>query len=586
MSSIHLPNTPDGAARAATTALIEALTRPGALPGSLSGGSGGGASIDVVETHASIVFLVGDSAFKLKKAVDLGFLDFTSVERRYADCLDELRLNRRLAPEFYRGMWPVVREHRLPGHGSRALVVRRIEPLGHGCDETLDGEIVDWVIEMVRLPSDGMLDRLLARGPGGPPSEAEVRRLAEEIALFHEKAATGEGIDCFGEVALVRNRVADNLDRLERAAVVEPLLAQRSTFARLRTATLAWLEALGPTLDERRRAGRVREGHGDLHARNICRVPTADGARLVAYDCLEFSLAYRSADVAAEVAFLAMDFECRGRRDLSEAWKDAYVQASKDATLEKPFRFFRLHYAIVRSLIDVIRLRERAPDGHDPALADEALRYLALALGSCVEPALVVLCGLPATGKSTCAAALAVPLRADIIRTDLVRKELFGVEPTARGPRSMYDAAASAATYDEARRRAGDALASGRSVVLDGAHLSADERGRSIALAERFGVPWVLVETSADHAVIRARLARRSARPDNVSDATEEVVERLRRSHEIPREIDQARRIEIETGDDGSSEAASSSPGRLTAPATMVAIIDRLLAFDRRAPRS
>jgi aminoglycoside phosphotransferase family enzyme/predicted kinase len=503
-------------------ALVEAMSDPRVYPDRHDG------PVEVVQTHASVVFLVGDRAWKIKKPVDLGFLDFSTLERRKADSLEELRLNRRMAPDLYHGVWPVIAE-------GAGLAIRRERSVA------VDAKAIEWVVEMKRLPSEGMLDAVIARGE---VDRAALERFARDLATFHQGAERGPLVERHGSVEVIERRVRANLTRLAEFATtargsVAPALTKRFV-ALLEGATLAWLATLAPTLERRRTEGRVCDGHGDLHARNLCLV---DGV-IRAYDCLEFEPAYRCADVAMEVAFLAMDLDRLGHRELADSFVGAYVDASGDTGLIEPSRFFRLHYAIVRAMVEAIRLSEpETPNEERASIRDAVRSYAALAASYAVEPATILMMGLPATGKSTLAAVMASPLRATVLRSDSVRKTLFGLRPTERGGKEIYGSEASSRTYESLAAAAVDERGT---VILDAAHLRADERARSIDAARERGDRWVLVELTIEESVAAERLRRRAKDPSNISDATIDVVHRLAAIREEPTEIPDDRRLRFD----------------------------------------
>ncbi|MFO0829816.1 MAG: AAA family ATPase [Phycisphaerales bacterium] len=523
-----------------------ALCRPGALPAATRDAPTGAAPV-VVETHASIVLLTDERAWKLKKHVDLGFLDFRTIEARKRDCDEEVRLNRRFAPEIYLGVWPVVAKD------GDVRVERSERP---------EGTIVDWAVEMRRLPADGMLDRVVA---GGGPPAALIDEFAGAVARFHARAATGAGVDEYGRIERVAARMNDNLARLRQHAPLPAAFADRIA-ERLR----ARLDAIAPLLDARRLGGRVRELHGDLHCRNCC---VLDG-RIVAYDCLEFSVAYRCADVASEIAFLAMDLDARGRSDLAESFIDAYADASGDRGVRGVERFFRAHYAVIRAMVESIRLHDAALDASErDAVRATATNYALLAAGYLVQPALVVMTGLPATGKSTIARRLAAPLRATIVRTDEIRKRLAGVAPTEHGGRDLYDESHTRRTYDAVRAEVAATLAEGRTAIVDAANLLRWQRRAFLETADAARCPCVVVEATADESTVRERMRARSADRAEISDATWQVYEALRATREALDDVPRDRLVVLpsERGD---------------APDALVEVIHRLLAQPAAASLS
>lgn len=479
-----------------------------------------GGDAEPIETHASIVVLSRDRAFKFRKPVDLGFLDYRTLDARRRDCEEETRLNRRLAPEVYLGTYALLRDD------AGSLLLASKPPVG--------AVILDWIVAMRRLPAEGMLDRLLAEDR---VSGTAVETFARELAAFHE--SVGPADPHFGSVEDLARRIETNLRRLREHAVERTGILSTACADALERILPARLAAVAPTLERRRRAGRVREGHGDLHARNLCLV---DG-RIVAYDCLQFDRGLRTVDVASEVGFLAMDLAFRGHRELADAFVRAYADASGDAEVATLVPLFALHYAVIRAMVDAIRAGEPAIDDAERArLREEIRRHALLAAGYASGPALVLVAGLPLTGKSTLARAIAGPLRARILRSDEIRKELAGIAPNERGGAALYAAEASDRTYAEVGARAERELAAGRSVVVDAAAL---ERARRDALRARGAQrPAFLVHATALRATIEARAALRRDDPTEVSDAGLAVHDALARTAEPPTEWPLSHRVE------------------------------------------
>jgi len=297
----------EGSGRAAGEALpamIQGLLRPAAYTHAAD-------DIQLHETHISWVVLAGEHVYKLKKPVNLGFLDFTTRQRRAQDCTDEVRLNRRLSPDVYLGLVEIVERDGAfivsgPGSGG--------EPAVH----------------MRRLPAGGMLPALLARGQVDVPL---VQRIARLLARFHARAATGAGIDEYGSPSVVRANWAENFSQM---ATFVGRTIQTEINAAIWLAVSRLLDDQQALLASRVAHGRIRDGHGDLHAASIC----IDGGRILLFDCLQFAPRFRCSDVAAEVAFLAMDLEHHGRAHLAWAFVNAYVRASGDAELWRLLDFY------------------------------------------------------------------------------------------------------------------------------------------------------------------------------------------------------------------------------------------------------
>jgi aminoglycoside phosphotransferase family enzyme/predicted kinase len=492
-----------------------------------------------VHTHASTVFLCGDRAWKIKKPVKLGFLDFSTLERRRADCERELELNRRLAPDIYLGLGAVV---------QRGTCIQMTDSPAQGDD------VVEWAVRMLRMPAEGMLDVLV---PRGEVTLGHIRDFAQRLAKFHASAGSAGAAAEHGSVEHLADRLRSNFAHLARGATCMPGTSGRTGGSAddrgaplepefidaLKQAAERWIRRIAPTLHDRRSKGRVRDGHGDLHARNLCML----GGKITAYDCLEFDDSLRCADVAADVGFLAMDLARLGRQDLADEFVAEYSRASGDGDIAGPVRFFSFHYAIVRAMVESIRLAQPQTSAAErPGILRAICDFAMLAAGYAVEPATVIMMGLPATGKSTLGRALARRLQASVLESDRIRKELHGIAPTDRGPPEMYSANATARTY---AALAEQAISVQGSVVIDASHHTQSQRASSIAAAVRRGGPWLLVEVHADRETIAARMQQRAKDPSRISDATIDVHHALRTRWEAPREVDPAHHLAIESLD-------------------------------------
>ncbi len=489
---------------------IQGLLRPQAFPHTAD-------DLRLEETHISWVVLAGLYAYKLKKPINLGFLDFSTQDARAADCAEEVRLNRRLCPDVYLGVVHVVERHGGYAIGGRG---RRVEPAVH----------------MRRLPVEGMLPSLLARGV---VDARLMRGLARHLARFHTRAATGPGVDEYGGLSTVRANWEENFVQ------TEPFVG-RSLPTAVKQKTAAYVERFlrgqAALLRQRIAQGRIRDGHGDLHAASIC----VEGRRLQLFDCVEFAPRFRCADVAAEVGFLAMDLAHRGRADLADAFVDAYVQASGDGQLTRLLDFYCCYRAFVRGKVLSLRLvQSDLPEGEATHIESEARAYFDLAwayAGGLGGPTLIVTLGLPASGKSTLAEGLAGRLGLVHVSSDLVRKELAGVHPTEhlaeRFGEGAYSPSMTRRTYAALRRRAARWLRRGRSVVLDATFGQPQERAAVRRLAARANARLVVLHCRADEATLRDRLAARSDRAKTgASDARLELWPALKAAFSEPTEL-------------------------------------------------
>jgi aminoglycoside phosphotransferase family enzyme/predicted kinase len=470
------------------------------------------------ETHSSWVVLAGPYAYKLKKPVDLGFLDFTTEERRRADCEEEVRLNRRFSPNVYLGIVEVTQQD------GRF----RVGSAGGG-----KGEPAVW---MRRLPEAGMLPQLLASGA----ADARLARsIGRKLAAFHATASTGLGIDEHGSLATIAGNWQENFVQM---APFKGRTVSSDINEHIRAHITRFLDHHAALFERRVTEGRIRDGHGDLHAASIC----VEDGRIRLFDSLQFAPRFRCADVAAEVAFLAMDFEHHARADLACAFVDAYARASADPDLAKLFDFYACYRAYVRGKVRSLRLTQvEQSEANQQRITTDARAYFDLAwahAGGLTEPTLHVAMGLPASGKTTLARGLAARLGLVHLSSDLMRKELAGVRPTEhRGDafgQGLYDPTMTQRTYGQLRRHASRWLRRGRSAVLDATFGSLTERARVQQLARRVGAPLRVLLCRADDATLKARLAARATERGVVSDARLEQWPQLRAAFKAPNELD------------------------------------------------
>ncbi len=466
-------------------------------------------SVELRQTHVSYVFLAGGYVYKIKKPVRFAFLDASTLARRHQLCLDEVRLNRRLAPDVYLGVVPIVRR----GGGELAL--------GAAPDGTVDnggagaGVVVEWAVRMRRLAEATMLDRMVAEGA---VSVAQIRAIAVRLAAFHGAAAADKGWK-YGAAAAVWRLVRGNLEELalDCAGMIAPAEMDELEHFAHRVVESRW-----GLLNRRALGGRVREGHADLRCEHVS---LADNA-ITIIDCVEFSEGLRYADVASDVGFLAMDLDRLGACELSDQLVGAYREASGDAELALLMAFYKFHRALVRAKVESLAARDPAiaPDQRAAAAA-AARRYVALALDLARQsrPVLVVVCGLSGSGKSTVARRLADRLGFDWLRSDEIRKRLAGAGPAERLS-SGYAAGAytrefTQKTYAALLTDAAARLHDGAGVIVDATFAAPAYRAQARAVAAYAERPVLFVECIASHDEIVRRLTQRARRPDEVSDA-------------------------------------------------------------------
>ncbi len=481
---------------------LESLLQPASYPEPTG-------TVQHLQTHISHLFLTDQYVYKLKKTVDFGFLDFTTLEKRRHFCHEEVRLNRRLSPDIYLG----VVELRDDGHGGLCF--------------TGEGEVREYAVKMRRLPGERMLDHLLDTGG---VSRADMEAIAAVLARFHAGAVTGPRIAAFGAPAALRANWLEDLRQTEQYRGITLSVDDHRLIGDWALATLTHDGAL---FERRIAGGFIRECDGDLHSGNIC----LDG-QVHIFDGIEFNEQFRFSDTAADVAFLAMDLENHGRRDLAEAFVADYRVASGDDGVASVLPFYLLNRAFIRGKVESFRLSAlEIPRAEQEAAADRARRFFRLSRGyllRCRLPAtLFITCGPTGCGKSSLAEELAFQLGFCHIQADQVRKRLAGVAVTARGA-PIYTPAWNRATYSRLAELAGRELSVGRSVLVDATFQRRSDRRKCAALALQYGVRLVILVVAAPAQLIRERLERRSREGGSVSDGTWQVYQRQIASFEPP----------------------------------------------------
>ena len=456
----------------------------------------------VVETHSALIFLWGDEAHKVRKRVDLGFLDNTTVGARGEQSRREVELNSRLAPDVYRG----VLEVRGP-----------------------DGEVVDHVVWMRRLParrSLASLVRLRAEGgPGGGDTDIGVglTEVARQIARLHAAGPRSEEIDAAGTPAAVAGLWAESLAHLRRLEVGRDAPEIVDDIEVLAT---DYLRGRGPLLESRVTAGRIVDGHGDLLAADVYLLD--DGPRVI--DCLEFDDSLRYGDAVLDIGFLAMDLDASGARDLAVVLLSAYREASGDDAPPSLVHHYIGYRALVRSKVTAIRAEQAADGDGGRRDARRALELADLAVDSLLRARvrLVLVGGVSGSGKSTLAAPLAEALgaellRSDVVRSDVVRPDVMRAQ-AARGS-DRYSEEAVGAVYAEMLHRAAASLALGRSVVLDATWLEPRRRAEAETVAADAHAELVEISCTAPRAALVRRITERARAGTDPSEATVGVLD-------------------------------------------------------------
>lgn len=483
------------------SALIAALQQAEHYPHPVAG-------VEHRQTHISHILLAGDYAYKIKKPVNLGFVDFTSLARRHYYCEQELRLNRRLAPALYLDCVPIGGSPSQPRLGATPAI--------------------EYAVRMRRFPQSALLDQALAEGR---LESRHIDGLARQLADFQRTIPVADPQTRFGDPEQVRQPMLDSFLQI-RPRLSDP--ADLAILAEVERWTLAASAPLQPRLAERKAGGWIREGHGDLHLGNMI---LTDTGQVSIFDCIEFNEALRWIDLVNDLAFLTMDLQARGVDGLAQRLLNVWLEFSGDFAGMALLTYYQVYRAMVRAKVYAIQA-----SAGDVSAAAQCRAYLRLALALTHEPApfLLITHGVSGSGKSRRTGQLLEVLPGAIrIRADVERKRLFGLDPLEDSRSSLgqglYSAEASARTYRRLLTLAEQLLRIGRPVLVDATFLQRAHRQPFRELAARLGAPFILLEcTAADPAVLRERVAARRVRGDDPAEADVAVLERQLRCVEAP----------------------------------------------------
>lgn len=470
--------------------LIEALKKSESYPHPVS-------SLDVIETHISWVVLTGQFAYKIKKAVDLGFLDFSTLERRQHYCEEELRLNRQWAPSLYLSVVPI--------RGSYD------HPVVDG-----NGKTIEYAVKMTQFPQSSQLDKQLA---AGLLHFDDLNQLAETVAAYHAKARVIEYADARESVRKVRVPMLENFAPVEQAIDMDLL-------TRVQKWTATQLRELKPVLVERRMNEFVRECHGDLHLTNLVRLPEG----IVAFDCVEFSADLRNIDVLSDVAFLVMDLVAGARQDLAYAFLNRYLEVTGDYNGMRVFGLYFVYHCMILAKVAAIRSTDRAEVEERRHDIEQVKHNLAVAVRwiDATRPVLIAMHGYSGSGKTWLSSRLMTLIPGIRVRSDIERKRLFGLDETASSQskpgEGIYADRSSTRVYEKLIETAEGLLDAGFNVIIDASFLRKEDRQVLATMARRTCVAKVFVETIAGRRVLEQRLRQRRTEGRDASEADTEIL--------------------------------------------------------------
>jgi uncharacterized protein len=470
-------------------ALIQQMLTPGFYPHPVT------EPIELIQTHASYVLLTGDFVYKLKKPVNFGFLDYSTVEHRKHFCEEEIRLNQRGAKELYLEVLPIAKQ----GNSYH---------FGH------DAEVVDYAVKMVQFPQSALLSNMFE---AGIITSAEIESMGRVVAEFHANAQTNEYISTFGTVDRLRQSIDDNYHQttkyIDRAQT-------QSQYTETKAYTDRFFSEHPQLFIDRVTGGFIRECHGDLHLRNICRWHD----KILLFDCIEFNEPFRFVDTMYDVAFAVMDLEARGRKDLANRFLNTYAEQTGDWAGLQVLPLYLSRQAYVRAKVTSFLLDDPGiPDPDKIAAAKTAGDYYhqAWAYTQPHQGKLILLSGLSGAGKSTLGQKIAQEIGGVQLRSDAVRKHLGGIPLLSKGDASLYTPELTARTYDRVLELGSKLATQGFTVILDAKYDRVSLRAAVIDLAQDRGLPLQMIHCVAPEHVLRDRLQQRMG---DIADATVDLL--------------------------------------------------------------
>lgn len=485
--------------------LIEALTRADAYKHPTRG-------IHVVETHCAWVLLTGEYAYKVKKPVNFGFLNFATLEKRQFYCAEEVRLNRRFAPAIYLDVVAIT------GQPDRPRMAG-------------SGTVLEYAVRMRQFADDGLLSQLAERKQ---LDAAHIDQLVDQVADFHQSTQRASPDAPYGEAEQIHHWMSENFKHIRKSLKTAGRIAQLDGIQRGVEAERKSIETL---LARRKQDGYIRECHGDLHLGNI----TLIEGKVTLFDCIEFNPELRWIDVFSDVAFLVMDLDDRHYRNFAFHFLNAYLHRSGDYQGLGVLRYYMVYRALVRAKVAMLRRQQAAPHSETFEAADaEYSQYIQLAESYLApdRPALLITCGLSGSGKSTVARQLCEAAGMIQIRSDIERKRMSGLDARDKShsglDEALYSASQTEKTYQRLAELATGVLQAGYSVIVDATFLQRKYRDVFRSLAEVHKVPFTIVQCVATDKELELRIQARELEGRDPSEATLDVLNAQRKNQQPP----------------------------------------------------
>lgn len=487
--------------------ILKSLLKPDAYPEPTN-------KVELIQTHVSWIFLTDSHAYKVKKPIDFGFLNFSTIDRRRFYCNEEIKYNRRLCPDIYEG-------------------VVELNQTSDGAAFQCNGPVLDYAVKMKRLPAKRMLDILVLNNE---VTHSDLSSVAKTVADFHMSLITSPAVSAFGNLDKIKFNWKENLDQTD--GIDEKILSPEDR-ATIRKWVASFIDLNADFFKQRVDLGYIRECDGDLHLENICLTDN----KVYIFDCIEFNERFRNCDTAADIAFLLMDLDYHGRRDLSEHVLTTYLQITNDNGMLKVLTFYKVYRAFIRGKVESLRLNDKDQDQREfDRISVKASMYFRLARGYIesqdLANTLFITCGFMGTGKSSLSTQLSFELGLNNYNSDKVRKEHAVISPeqylASSFRQGLYSQEKNDETYSELLRLAENDLKFNRSVIIDACFMQKNYRQLFADLALRYAVRFVILNVSCNEQENRRRLNERSTSGKSISDGREELLSYQQKLYEPP----------------------------------------------------
>ncbi|MFP4403740.1 MAG: AAA family ATPase [Candidatus Woesearchaeota archaeon] len=471
--------------------------------------------VEFKQTHISNVFLTDNYVYKIKKPVNFGFLDFTTLKKRRFYCFEELRLNKRLSGDIYLGVVRIIKKDNFTKIDESKLMVDLDED-----DQNFNEneEIIEYAVKMIRLPEDSLMSNYIKKDK---LTKKHIKKISSILANFYKNAKTNDTINSYGSIENIKFITNQNFEQTEKYI---SSLFEMEKFNFIKSATNKFINSKKDLFNSRILNGKIKECHGDLHSGNIF-----INEKINIFDCIEFNEEFKNSDICCDIAFLSMDLDFNYKKDLSKYLISEFVDSTSDYLLYALLDFYKCYRAFVRAKVNAFMSdNPNLTNDEKNIYIENAKKYFHLAYRyACIfndlKPTVLINCGFSGTGKSRWIKFASDMINSSILRTDSIRKKLLNIQPDTVKDEKYYQKYYSEEKrqliYDYIYKKAKDILNHGGKVSIDATFIKKENRLSYKKLAEEFNAKFIIIHTVASSKIIKQRINERKEDENNLSDA-------------------------------------------------------------------